>query len=57
MHARAADLLAALNGPGRRARGKDTDFLAFQDEHPGGFVTDDIRSQSPAQRARAVKHV
>jgi len=43
MKATAAELLRSLNAPRRVVSGKDTDFLAFQVQHPeGGVVIDDM---------------
>lgn len=52
-------LLLALNSQGKQNRGKDTDFLKFEDQHPmpGSFTTVDIRERSAAVRRRLVKNV
>ncbi|MCC7374722.1 MAG: hypothetical protein IT581_08695 [Verrucomicrobiales bacterium] len=59
MKSTAKELLAAINGPGKKKRKKDTDFLAYVDQYPIplGFNIDDITSKTSAERAAKVKNV
>lgn len=53
----AAELLGALNKPRRKSANKDTDFLAFVQEHPSSFNEFDLTTLSVADRKKAVKNV
>ena len=55
----AKELLAALNRPDRKLMGKDTDFLAFDEEFPPvtGFVLSDLSGETVQVRKSQVKNV
>lgn len=55
----AKELLDALNRDERKKMGKDTDFLAFDEQFPPvtGFVEEDLRGESVEVRKRRVKNV
>ena len=55
----AKELLAALNRPDRKQMGKDTDFLAFDEEFPPvtGFVLSDLSGETVQVRKSQVKNV
>jgi hypothetical protein len=57
MKATAKELLAALHGKSRVKSGKDTDFLAFQDEYPVAPTTTDLTGKSEAERKKLVPNV
>lgn len=57
MRATAEELLEALNNARRRSSRKNTDFLAFVDEYPSSYTTDDISGQDEATRRSRVPNV
>lgn len=57
MRATAEELLDALNNSRRRSSRKNTDFLAFDGEHPSSFSLDDISAQDEATRRSRVPNV
>lgn len=57
MRSTASELLTALNNRRRRAAGKHTDFLAFDNQHPRVVTLEDITSLSEAERRRRVPNV
>ncbi len=58
MKATASELLVSLNKAARKKAGKDSDFLAFDDNHPPPAPpSDDITGRSVADRKALVKNV
>lgn len=57
MRATAEELLAALHSSRRRSARKDTDYLAFELEHPASYRIEDISTQDEATRRARVPNV
>jgi hypothetical protein len=57
MKATAKELLTALNNKNRVASRKDTDFLAFDGEHPSSYSETDLTGETENERKKLVRNV